>query len=141
MVGRPPLAAKRPGIGGADAPLPPRGGPVSAHARPPRSHAGYAGFAVHRVSGLLLALFLPVHFWALGLARDAAAFDAFLAWTQHPLLKVAETVLVMLLAVHLAGGLRVLAIEFLPWHPWQKAAVAASAGFGVAAGLLFLLNS
>jgi fumarate reductase subunit D len=141
VVGRTPLSAKRPGIGGADAPLPPRDGPLSAHARPPRGHAGYAGFAVHRVSGLLLALFLPVHFWALGLARDAAAFDAFLAWTQHPLLKVAETVLVMLLAVHLAGGLRVLAIEFLPWHPWQKAAVAASAGFGVAAGLLFLLNS
>jgi fumarate reductase subunit D len=115
--------------------------PIAAPARPPRAHASYLGFAVHRVSGLLLALFLPVHFWALGLAQDVQRFDAFLAWTQHPALKVAETVLVMLLAVHLAGGLRVLVIEFLPWHPWQKAAVVLTAGFGVAAGLLFLLNS
>ena len=116
-------------------------GPASAHPYAARSHAGYLGFLVHRVSGLLLALFLPVHFWALGLAADTAQLDAFLAWTQQPILKIAETVLVALLAVHLAGGLRVLAIEFLPWHPWQKAAVSISAGFGVAAGLLFLLNA
>ena len=116
-------------------------GPGFAHANPARAHAGYLGFVVHRISGLALALFLPVHFWALGLATDAARFDAFLAWTQAPVLKLAETVLVMLLAVHLAGGLRVLAIEFLPWHPWQKAAVTLSAGFGLAAGLLFLLNA
>jgi fumarate reductase subunit D len=128
-------------------PIPAPGGPlpakgrVAAHTRPPRADAGYLGFAVHRVSGVLLALFLPVHFWALGLARDQPRFDAFLAWTQQPVLKVAETVLVMLLAVHLAGGLRVLAIELLPWHPWQKAAVSLSAAFGVAAGLLFLLNA
>jgi fumarate reductase subunit D len=114
---------------------------IAGPARPPRAHASYLGFAVHRVSGLLLALFLPVHFWALGLAQDIQRFDSFLAWTQHPGLKVAETVLVSLLAVHLAGGLRVLAIEFLPWHPWQKAAVAVSAGFALAAGLLFLLNA
>jgi fumarate reductase subunit D len=115
--------------------------PLAAPARPPRAHASYLGFAVHRISGLLLALFLPVHFWALGLAQDEPRFDAFLAWTQHPLLKVAESVLVMLLAVHLAGGLRVLVIEFLPWHPWQKATVVLTVGFGIAAGLLFLLNS
>jgi fumarate reductase subunit D len=106
-----------------------------------RAQVGFAGFLVHRVSGLVLALFLPVHFWALGLARDEAQFDAFLAWTRHPALKLAETALVALLAVHLAGGLRVLAIEFLPWHAWQKTAVTLSAGFGLAVGLLFLLNA
>ncbi len=98
-------------------------------------------FVVHRVSGLALALFLPLHFWALGQAlRGEAALDAFLRWTDHPLLKASEVILVALLAVHLAGGLRVLALELLPWRNWQKGAVTLVAGVGCAAALLFLLN-
>lgn len=106
-----------------------------------RAHPSYAAFVVHRVSGLLLALFLPLHFWALGQAIEGeAALDSFLRWTDSPLLKVAETGLVVLLAAHLAGGLRLLAVEFAGWREWQRGAVAAVAGFSVAAGLLFLLN-
>ena len=33
-----------------------------------RAHPAYWAFVVHRVSGLLLALFLPVHFFALSQA-------------------------------------------------------------------------
>ncbi len=76
---------------------------------------------VHRISGLLLACFLPLHFLALALALDGEQrLDGFLRWTDQPLFKVAETVLVGLLAVHLLGGIRVLAIENLPWRPGQK---------------------
>lgn len=106
-----------------------------------RSHPSYLAFVVHRVSGLLLALFLPLHFWALGQAiSGAAALDGFLAWADRPLVKIAETGLVILLAAHLAGGVRLLAIEFAGWREWQKGAVALTAGFSVAIGLLFLLN-
>lgn len=106
-----------------------------------RSHPSYVAFIVHRISGLLLALFLPLHFWALGQAiQGAAALDGFLAWADRPLVKIAETGLVILLAAHLAGGVRVLAIEFAGWREWQKGAVAATFGFSVATGLLFLLN-
>jgi fumarate reductase subunit D len=65
---------------------------------------------VHRVSGIALALFLPVHFWALGKGLE---LQAFLAWTEQPLVKLAEWGMVVLLAAHLGAGLRVLAIEFL----------------------------
>jgi len=107
-----------------------------------RSHPSYAAFVVHRLSAIGLTLFLPVHFWALARALDGdAALEAFLRWTDQPLLKVAETVLVVLLAAHLAGGLRLMALELLGWQPWQKAAVAASAAFSIAGGLLFLLNA
>lgn len=76
---------------------------------------------VHRVSGLLIAAFLPLHFLALALALDGEArLDRFLRWTEHPLLKIAETALVGLLAVHLLGGLRLLVIEHLAWTPGQK---------------------
>jgi fumarate reductase subunit D len=106
-----------------------------------RSHPNYLAFAVHRVSGLLLALFLPLHFWALGHAINGeAALGSFLRWTESPLLKFAETGLVVLLAAHLAGGIRLLLIEFGGWRNWQKGAVALTAGFALATGLLFLLN-
>ncbi|NMJ40018.1 succinate dehydrogenase, cytochrome b556 subunit [Roseomonas sp. JC162] len=107
----------------------------------PRSHPTYLAFVVHRVSGLLLALFLPLHFWALGTAISGEArFDGFLRWTENPLVKAAETGLVVLLAAHLAGGLRVMVLEFLGWRKRQKDMVALSAGLALLVGLLFLLN-
>lgn len=107
----------------------------------PRFHPTYLAFVVHRVSGLLLALFLPLHFWALGTAISGEArLDGFLRWTENPLAKAAETILVVLLAAHLAGGLRVLALEFLGWRARQKDMVALSAGIALLVGLVFLLN-
>ena len=106
-----------------------------------RSHPAWIAFAAHRISGLLLALFLPLHFWALSRAiQGEAALEGFLRWTDNGLVKASETLLVILLAAHLAGGLRVLALEFLGWRASQKTLVAASAGVSLAAGLLFLLN-
>lgn len=105
-----------------------------------RSHPGWWAFIVHRVSGIALALFLPAHFLALGTALSGEArLDEFLRWTDRPLVKAAEWILVMLLAAHLAGGLRLLALEFLPWREWQKVLAAVAAGFALAAGLLFAL--
>jgi fumarate reductase subunit D len=107
----------------------------------PRSHPTYLAFVVHRVSGLLLALFLPLHFWALGSAISGEArLEGFLRWADNPFVKAAETVLVVLLAAHLAGGLRVLALEFLGWRRRQKDMVAVSAGVALLVGLVFLLN-
>lgn len=91
---------------------------------------------VHRISGLALAAFLPVHFWALGKGLE---LDAFLRWTEQPLVKAAEWGLVVLLAAHLGGGLRVLAIEFLDWHAWQKGLATAGAMLVLGAGLAFAL--
>jgi fumarate reductase subunit D len=107
-----------------------------------RGHPAYWAFVLHRVSGLALALFLPVHLYVLALAiDDAARLDAFLVWTEAPPVTLAEGGLVVLLAAHLAGGLRLLALEFLPWREGQKARIAVGAGFALAAGLLFLLNA
>jgi fumarate reductase subunit D len=97
---------------------------------------------VHRVSGVLLAAFLPLHFLILGLALNGEAqLDGFLQWTKSPLVKVAETGLVLLLAVHLLGGIRVLVIENLPWRHGQKrmATLAAAAAVGIAGVFLIAL--
>ena len=80
-----------------------------------RAHPGFWAFLLHRLSGVALALFLPLHFAVLGLAIEGEArLDGFLRWTERPSVQAAEAVLVGLLALHLAGGLRLLALEFLP---------------------------
>ena len=76
---------------------------------------------VHRVSGVLLACFLPLHFLVLGLAIESEArLDGFLTWTQTPWVKIAETALVFLLLVHMLGGIRLLVIENFAWRDGQK---------------------
>jgi succinate dehydrogenase subunit D len=96
----------------------------------------YWAAIVHRISGIALALFLPLHFWALSKALE---LDAFLAWTREPVVKLAEWGIVVALAAHLAGGLRILALEFLPWQDWQKALTATAAALTVAVGLALAL--
>jgi fumarate reductase subunit D len=95
---------------------------------------------VHRVSGIALALFLPLHFWALSRALEGEMrLDAFLAWTEQPLVKAAEWGIVVALAAHFAGGLRVLALEFLPWTERQKTLTASAAALTLAVGLALAL--
>jgi fumarate reductase subunit D len=106
-----------------------------------RNHPAYWAFIVHRTSGLLLAVFLPFHFWALAQAlQGPQALDGFLQWTQHPLVKFGEIALVVLLAAHMTGGVRLLMLEFLAWRDWQKSLLAVAAGVSLAVGLAFALN-
>ena len=98
--------------------------------------ASYWVAMVHRVSGIALAAFLPLHFWALSRALE---LDAFLAWTQQPAVKAAEWGIVVALAAHLAAGLRVLALEFLPWRDWQKTLAACAAAMTLAVGVALAL--
>lgn len=96
---------------------------------------------VHRVSGLALAVFLPVHFLALGLAINGEArLDSFLRWSDQPLVKLAETGLVVLLTVHLLGGVRILIIENFDWRDGQKQLATAAAALSALVGFLFLVR-
>ena len=103
---------------------------------------GFAAAIIHRLAGIALAIFLPVHFLALATAlKGADALDAFLNITGHPVLKTSEGGIVVALALHMALGLRVLAIEFLPLRERTGTVVAACAAAGLAIGLLFFLNA
>jgi fumarate reductase subunit D len=105
-----------------------------------RRHAAWGAFLLHRLSGLALAVFLPLHFLALGLARRGdAALGRFLAFTDAPLVKSAEWGLVVLLALHLGGGLRLLLIEFGDWNGLRKDWIAGALAFAGAVGLAYAL--
>ncbi|HTS22080.1 MAG TPA: succinate dehydrogenase [Casimicrobiaceae bacterium] len=107
-----------------------------------RGHPAYWAFLVHRLSGLALALFLPLHFVALARAlRGAAALDAFLAWTRSPWVVASEIALVFALAAHLTGGLRLLLVEFVGWKSeGQKALLAVAGGVAAFCAIAFALN-
>jgi fumarate reductase subunit D len=115
---------------------------MSASAWRNRGHAAYGAFLLHRLSGLALALFLPLHFLVLAQALEGeAALDVVLRWTETPLMQASEVALVFLLAAHLTGGLRLLFVEFIGWRSGAQKMLIASAG-GVAAfcALAFALN-
>lgn len=107
-----------------------------------RGHSGWWAFALHRVSGIALTLFLPTHFWALGQALTSeAALSGFLAWTDQPLVRGSEIALVFLLAAHFAGGVRLLFAEFRGWRAsWQPSLIAAVVGIATVSALSFALN-
>ena len=110
--------------------------------RPHRKQPLYLAFLLHRFSGVALALFLPFHFWVLSYALTSPEkLDGFLSWAERPLVKFAEFGLVFLLTVHIFGGLRLIALEFLPWSPRQKTLAALSVGVSLFISGLFFLQA
>ncbi|MDH3377987.1 MAG: succinate dehydrogenase, cytochrome b556 subunit [Gammaproteobacteria bacterium] len=109
-----------------------------------RTHRSYVAFLGHRLSGIALAIFLPIHFIVLGLALSGAEnLDRMLAFTDLALVKFAEWGLVMLLSIHLFFGVRVLMLELTKWpnrtdprSDWIVPSVIAA----LAIGVVFLLQ-
>lgn len=115
------------------------GGRVTGWRRRPASFWAALG---HRLSGLALAAFLPVHFLALGLVLEGAdVLDSMLTFAELPLIKAVEWGLVVLLALHLFFGLRLLAVEFLPWRGTRERLIAWSVGGALAVGVVFIVGS
>ena len=99
-------------------------------------------FAVlgHRVSGLVLALFLPIHLAVFGQSLTShAALDQSLALTALPWLKPVSCALVGLLIIHLCFGARVLLIEFGPVSSPARLRLGWIAGGLIAAVLLTIV--
>jgi len=106
-----------------------------------RAHPLWWAYILHRLSGLGLALFLPLHFWILAMAlTDPARLDGLLSLSNAVVIKLAEFGLVFFLAVHLFGGLRLMAMEWLPWSASQKTLAAAAVAASLLIAVLFFLQ-
>jgi fumarate reductase subunit D len=109
--------------------------------RASHTQPGFLAALLHRLSGLALAVFLPIHFLALATSlRGADALDSFLVATSQPVVKIAEAIIVAALSLHMALGLRVLAVEFLPWRERTRLAVSLCLAATFAVALAFLIN-
>ena len=103
---------------------------------------GFLAALLHRLSGIALAIFLPIHFLALAsVLNGAAALDSFLAVTQTPAVKASEGALVVALATHMTLGLRILAIEFFDIRERTVAVLTGCAAAVFAVGAAFLLSA
>jgi len=111
---------------------------------PLRNHKSYIASIGHRLSGIALAVFLPFHFLLLGSAFNGAnGLDQFLIYTDLPQVKIAEWALVLMLAIHLFFGIRVLLLEFTNWPdiPYRFAAWVVPGGIAAfLIGAVFLLQ-
>ena len=102
---------------------------------------GFVAAMLHRLSGIALAVFLPLHFLALATALNGAnALDSFLALTRRPVLQFFEFAIVVTLAIHMTLGLRVLAVEFFDFREKTLAALSACLAAVFAIGLVFVFN-
>ncbi len=107
-----------------------------------RAHPLWLAYILHRLSGLALALFLPLHFWVLAMAvSNPDRLDGFLQMTETGTVKLAEFGLVFLLAVHMFGGLRLMAMEWLPWSAPQKTLAASATALSFLIAGLFLVKA
>ena len=107
-----------------------------------RAHPLWLAFVLHRLSGIGLALFLPLHFWVLAMAlSNPARLDGFLYLSEVGIVKLAEFVLVFLLAIHMFGGLRLMAMEWLPWSQPQKTMAAGATAVSFLIAVLFLMKA
>jgi fumarate reductase subunit D len=107
-----------------------------------KAHWSYFAYYLHRVSGLLLACFLPMHFFVLSRSLyGEAQLAQYLAFTDQPIFKFGEWGLVTLLALHLIGGTRLLVIEFGIWKGLRKAWIQITLLGSLICGALFLILS
>lgn len=94
---------------------------------------------LHRLSGLGLAIFLPVHFLTLGVAiTGEAQFENVLGWSEVLAVKIGEAVLIFFLVIHALGGLRLLAIENLAWQDGQQRLAMLATAIAAAIAVMFL---
>lgn len=109
--------------------------------RASHTQRGFVAAMLHRLSGIALAIFLPLHFLALATALNGAnALDSLLAITRQPVVAFLEWGIVVALALHMTLGLRVLAVEFFDFREKTLAALSLCLAAVVAVGFLFIFN-
>lgn len=85
-----------------------------------RVRTGMFAWAMHRITGIGLVVYLIIHVWGLKSLSDPETFNALIAKYHSPIYKVGEFLLLVGVAYHAMNGLRIVLIDFLGWSPRQK---------------------
>lgn len=68
---------------------------------------GLVAWVLHRLTGLMLVVYLPIHVMGLRSLHDPVAFEKYVTLYRNPLFKVAEVVLLFVVAFHAFNGIRI----------------------------------
>lgn len=92
-------------------------------------HSGSIAWVLHRISGLILLLYLILHLWGLGSAAGGkAAFDNQMRAFEGPFFELLEALVVLIAAFHMFNGLRIIAVDLSGLGRHQKALFSAVLG-------------
>jgi succinate dehydrogenase / fumarate reductase cytochrome b subunit len=84
-----------------------------------RGHEGMWSWVGHRVTGVVIFLFLLVHVLDTSLVRvSPGAYDAVMSTYKNPLMALGETALVAAIVFHAFNGLRLILVDF--WKSGTK---------------------
>ncbi|MBK8899884.1 MAG: succinate dehydrogenase, cytochrome b556 subunit [Anaerolineaceae bacterium] len=105
---------------------------------------GFLSFALRRLTGLALVVYLFMHLWVIGSINGGpAAFDARLALVQTPVFKFLEIVLLAAVVYHSVDGIRLLIVHYFKVTQYRLslfyAVLAVSVLLVIAGGLPMLL--
>jgi succinate dehydrogenase cytochrome b556 subunit len=82
---------------------------------------GAYAWLLHRITGLVLVVYVGMHVWALGAAaRGPAAFDSRMASFKGLLFEALEGLVIVAAAFHLSNGLRLIAVELFSLTRLQR---------------------
>jgi succinate dehydrogenase / fumarate reductase cytochrome b subunit len=76
-----------------------------------RLQTGSFSWLVHRVTGVLLTLYIFLHLYVLSQLRDRAAYEAMMAIMRRPLIRLSEAGLLGLVIGHAVNGFRLTLID------------------------------
>jgi len=80
-----------------------------------RYFTGSLAFVLHRITGVALVIYLPLHIWSISKAglTDPAQYDLIIRRFQDPDFKVGEVLLWGALLFHGINGIRILLVDFV----------------------------
>lgn len=73
---------------------------------------GMLAWIFHRISGIALAFYLPLHIYATSSLQDPEQFDKVMAFLNLPIFKLAEIALLGAVIYHSLNGIRILIIDW-----------------------------
>lgn len=87
----------------------------------PQLNTGSVAWAMHRITGVALAVYLVPHIMTINSSRGGReAFDEALGWYAGPLIAISEFALVMAVAFHMFNGIRIIVVDFFDLSHAQK---------------------
>ncbi len=76
-----------------------------------RWHTGSLAWLAHRITGIILSLYLVAHIYVLSHLKDPAEYNKLMELMKNPLLKIGELILFAIVLKHVFAGIRITLLE------------------------------
>ena len=84
-------------------------------------HTGMVAWALHRITGAGLVLFIAIHIWSIShLSGGPESFNEIMALYSTPLFKIGEAMLLAAILYHAMNGLRIIWVDFFGGARYHK---------------------